>query len=210
MRFTCTFIVLWFLFQTLFGLGPNEGFGLQGALSVSVFECLHRVFGVTFECFASPLNCYFKQYCSAFDDTDGYFGSRGYVFLLQIWIWYLYYVRDCLRFLTLSYSLFFSIYTNSSGISCQHWANYCTHFNVWEFFSSPILNFRPVSGSFEANPPFSEELMEAMVDHFEVKSIMSCSLIDLRFRQTKKLRYEQMEIFHQSFHYTPWNLSDFI
>lgn len=95
-------------YHTLFGLGPNEGFGLQGALSVSVFECLHRVFGVTFECFASPLNCYFKQYCSAFEDTDGYFGSRG-----------------------------------------------------------PVLNFKPVSGSFEANPPFSEELMEAMVDHFE-------------------------------------------
>lgn len=74
-----TINVFRYLFQTLFGLGPNEGFGLQGALSVSVFECLHRVFGVTFECFASPLNCYFKQYCSAFEDTDGYFGSRGYV-----------------------------------------------------------------------------------------------------------------------------------
>ncbi|KAK3085841.1 hypothetical protein FSP39_009480 [Pinctada imbricata] len=95
-------------YQTLFGLSENEGSGLQGALPISVFECLHRVFGVTFECFASPLNCYYRQYCSAFSDTDGYFGSRG-----------------------------------------------------------PILNFHPVVGSFEANPPFCEELMESMVDHFE-------------------------------------------
>ncbi|XP_067652155.1 mRNA (2'-O-methyladenosine-N(6)-)-methyltransferase-like [Haliotis asinina] len=95
-------------YQTCFGLHSQEGACLQGALPVSVFECLHRVFGVTFECFASPLNCYFRQYCSAFHDTDGYFGSRG-----------------------------------------------------------PVLNFYPLSGSFEANPPFSEELMEAMVDHFE-------------------------------------------
>jgi len=65
--------------QTFFGTGPNEGFELQGALPLSVFECLNRVFGVTFECFASPLNCFFKQYCSAFADTDSYFGSRGSV-----------------------------------------------------------------------------------------------------------------------------------
>ncbi|KAL3859388.1 hypothetical protein ACJMK2_009611 [Sinanodonta woodiana] len=95
-------------YHTMFGSHASEGLSLQGALPIPVFECLHRVFGVTFECFASPLNCYFKQYCSAFPDTDCFFGSRG-----------------------------------------------------------PILNFHPVSGSFEANPPFCEELMEAMVDHFE-------------------------------------------
>ncbi|KAL8179803.1 UNVERIFIED_CONTAM: Phosphorylated CTD-interacting factor 1 [Gekko kuhli] len=83
----------------MFGVGLYEGTGLQGALPVHVFEALHKLFGVSFECFASPLNCYFKQYCSAFPDTDGYFGSRG--------------------------------------------------------------------GSFEANPPFCEELMDAMVSHFE-------------------------------------------
>lgn len=32
----------------------------------------------------------------------------------------------------------------------------------------PCLDFSPLSGSFEANPPFCEELMEAMVSHFEV------------------------------------------
>ncbi|PVD21090.1 hypothetical protein C0Q70_19256 [Pomacea canaliculata] len=94
-------------YETFFGTA-SEAFRMHGALSVPVFECLHRLFGVTFECFASPFNCYFRQYCSAFPDTDGYFGSRG-----------------------------------------------------------PILDFHPTSGSFEANPPFCEELMEAMVDHFE-------------------------------------------
>ncbi|KAK6174693.1 hypothetical protein SNE40_017923 [Patella caerulea] len=110
-RFEQFLLRVWCLlrrYQTYFGIHTNEGFGLQGALPVPVFECLHRVFGVTFECFASPLNCYFRQFCSAFGDTDGYFGSRG-----------------------------------------------------------TILNFFPKSGSFEANPPFCEELMEAMVDHFE-------------------------------------------
>ncbi|VVC46001.1 Hypothetical protein CINCED_3A025548 [Cinara cedri] len=49
----------------------------QVSVPVPVLESLHRYFGVTFECFASPLNCYFRQYCSAFPDTDAYFGSRG-------------------------------------------------------------------------------------------------------------------------------------
>uniref|UniRef100_A0A7N6A401 PCIF1 WW domain-containing protein n=1 Tax=Anabas testudineus TaxID=64144 RepID=A0A7N6A401_ANATE len=95
-------------YQVMFGNGANEGTGLQGALPVSVFEALNRQFGVSFECFASPLNCFFKQFCSAFPDTDGFFGSRG-----------------------------------------------------------PFLSFCPVSGSFEANPPFCEELMDSMVTHFE-------------------------------------------
>lgn len=91
-------------YQTYFGITSNEGHGTQAALPVSVFKCLNEHFGVTFECFASPLNCYFRQYCSAFPDTDCFFGSRG-----------------------------------------------------------PVLEFKPLSGSFEANPPFCEELMEAFV-----------------------------------------------
>ena len=65
------------LFQTGFGLDDTEGSALHCALPVPVFECLNRIFGVTFECFASPLNSYFRQYCSAYSDTDCYFGSRG-------------------------------------------------------------------------------------------------------------------------------------
>lgn len=95
-------------YQAFSGITPNEGHGIQGSLPVAVMECLHKHFGVTFECFASPLNCYFHQYCSAFPDTDSFFGSRG-----------------------------------------------------------PIQHFYPVSGSFEANPPFCEELMESSFSHFE-------------------------------------------
>ncbi|XP_033125314.1 mRNA (2'-O-methyladenosine-N(6)-)-methyltransferase-like [Anneissia japonica] len=64
-------------YQTFFGLSRIEGEFLQRSLPVPVMRVLQEQFGVTFECFASPLNCYFKQYCSLFLDTDGYFGSRG-------------------------------------------------------------------------------------------------------------------------------------
>ena len=64
-------------YQGFFGSSPGEGAMNQGALPITVLECLHKNFGVTLECFASPLNCYFRQYCSAFSDIDSYFGSRG-------------------------------------------------------------------------------------------------------------------------------------
>jgi len=91
-----------------YGCSPGEGAQNQGAVPITVLECLNKHFGVTFECFASPLNCYFRQYCSAFPDLDSYFGSRG-----------------------------------------------------------PIMDFKPLCGSFEANPPFCEELMDGMISHFE-------------------------------------------
>ncbi|XP_022705330.1 phosphorylated CTD-interacting factor 1-like isoform X2 [Varroa jacobsoni] len=56
---------------------------LHCSLPSSVMGCLHKHFGVTFEGFSSPLNCYFKQYCSPFADTDGFFGSRGDFLKLQ-------------------------------------------------------------------------------------------------------------------------------
>uniref|UniRef100_A0A1B6D634 PCIF1 WW domain-containing protein n=1 Tax=Clastoptera arizonana TaxID=38151 RepID=A0A1B6D634_9HEMI len=99
-------------------LGNSES--TQAALPITVLECLNKMFGVTFECFASPLNCYFKQYCSAFSDTDSYFGSNG-----------------------------------------------------------PILELKAVTGSFQANPPYCEELMEAMVNHFE--RLLTDSLEPLSF-----------------------------
>lgn len=33
--------------------------------------------------------------------------------------------------------------------------------------SRQILDFKPLCGSFEANPPFCEELMDASLSHFE-------------------------------------------
>ncbi|XP_017003850.2 mRNA (2'-O-methyladenosine-N(6)-)-methyltransferase [Drosophila takahashii] len=98
-------------YQTFLGNALNssqEAELTQAALPVPVFECLHRHFGVSFECFASPFNSYFRQYCSAFADTDAYFGSRG-----------------------------------------------------------PFLDFKPVSGSFQVNPPHCEELIEASLLHID-------------------------------------------
>lgn len=50
---------------------------MNAVLPTSVFQSLTAEFHVTFECFASPLNCYYSQFCSPFADTDGFFGSRG-------------------------------------------------------------------------------------------------------------------------------------
>ncbi|XP_004522035.1 phosphorylated CTD-interacting factor 1 [Ceratitis capitata] len=98
-------------YQTFLGNALNssqEAEMTQASLPVPVFECLHRHFGVSFECFASPFNSYFRQYCSAFADTDAYFGSRG-----------------------------------------------------------PFLEFKPVSGSFQVNPPHCEELIDRALYHID-------------------------------------------
>ena len=81
----------------------NEGYGMQGALPNYTFKELNKEFNVKQEMFASPLNCYFSKYCSAFADTDVYFGSCG------------------------------------------------------SFF-----DYEPIEGSFQANPPFTEEVIERM------------------------------------------------
>jgi len=49
----------------------------NAVLPTPVFHTLTVEFHVTFECFASPLNCHYPQFCSPFPDTDGFFGSRG-------------------------------------------------------------------------------------------------------------------------------------
>jgi hypothetical protein len=56
------------------------GHGSQAALSEHGFSVLASKLGVQMECFASPLNCHFPQYCSAFADTDQPFGSSGTFF----------------------------------------------------------------------------------------------------------------------------------
>ncbi|CAJ1429655.1 unnamed protein product, partial [Effrenium voratum] len=45
-----------------------------------VFAFLRDEMGVSCELFASPLNCFFAQYFSAFPDVDAPFGSRGSFF----------------------------------------------------------------------------------------------------------------------------------
>jgi phosphorylated CTD-interacting factor 1 len=58
----------------------NEGYGMQAALPSKVFSKLSQIFNIKQEMFASPFNCYFNSYCSAFYDTDYYFGSMGSFF----------------------------------------------------------------------------------------------------------------------------------
>jgi phosphorylated CTD-interacting factor 1 len=53
-----------------------QGPGFQAACPELVFDVLESGLGVQHECFASPLNCYFGSYCSAFD-VDVPFGSSG-------------------------------------------------------------------------------------------------------------------------------------
>ncbi|KAG2382941.1 hypothetical protein C9374_004908 [Naegleria lovaniensis] len=97
-------------YAAMFGMGTKkfEGSGLHAACPIQVFETLHGDVKVNSENFASPLNCYFPDFCSACGDIDYWFGSLG---------------------------------------------------SFFEFF--------PTTGSFEANPPFSEELMKVMVSHME-------------------------------------------
>lgn len=53
------------------------GAGLQAALSPRAFDVLRDAFGVRAECFASPFNCRYDTFCSAFPDVDSPFGSLG-------------------------------------------------------------------------------------------------------------------------------------
>ena len=64
----------------LFRYAALGAHGYQAALCADGFETLREALGCTFECFASPLNCRYPTYCSAFADTDRYFGSLGSFF----------------------------------------------------------------------------------------------------------------------------------
>ena len=54
--------------------------GTPFALPPTAFEILRSEFGITHECFASPLDCTHSSFCSLFPDTDVFFGSRGSFF----------------------------------------------------------------------------------------------------------------------------------
>ena len=60
-----------------------EGYGWQAAIAQPVLAALNKNFGVTVECFSSPLNNYLPTYCSFFPDTDAAFGSVGSFFDFQ-------------------------------------------------------------------------------------------------------------------------------
>jgi hypothetical protein len=62
-------------------VGPQtQGAGFQAALNGECFDILLKHFGVRMECFASPLNSRYRNFCSAYWDTDSLFGSQGSFF----------------------------------------------------------------------------------------------------------------------------------
>jgi phosphorylated CTD-interacting factor 1 len=72
-----------FHFRLFLLLMRYESFGgdaFQAAIPKHVFQYLSKEIGVTTECFASPLNSFCPQFCSAFYDTDRFFGSLGSFF----------------------------------------------------------------------------------------------------------------------------------
>ena len=68
------------LFSLLARYDMLEGAGLQSSLNGNVFDVLLNQFQCNMECFASPFNCRYERFCSAFPDTDTPFGSMGSFF----------------------------------------------------------------------------------------------------------------------------------
>ncbi|KAI9996121.1 hypothetical protein PInf_013302 [Phytophthora infestans] len=68
------------LFCLLLRYESLDGGGFQAALNEECFDVLLKEFDCKMECFASPLNCRYSRFCSAFLDTDFAFGSVGSFF----------------------------------------------------------------------------------------------------------------------------------
>lgn len=68
------------LFSLLLRYDSLDGGGFQAALNEECFDVLLKEFDCKMECFASPLNCRYSRFCSAFLDTDVAFGSVGSFF----------------------------------------------------------------------------------------------------------------------------------
>ena len=61
----------------------SQGAGFQAAVPPACLQVMQKLWDVDCECFASPLNCFFPNFCSLFPDTDRPFGSLGSFFDLQ-------------------------------------------------------------------------------------------------------------------------------
>ena len=68
------------LFSLLARYSVLEGYGWQAAVAQPVLAAMNKHFGVSVECFSSPLNSYMPTFCSLFPDTDAQFGSLGSFF----------------------------------------------------------------------------------------------------------------------------------
>lgn len=83
-RFRRRLYVMLRRYVTFIGLDPAEegarGGNMHAAAPETVFAWLKGELGVCCELFASPLNCYFSRFFSAFPDVDAPFGSLGSFF----------------------------------------------------------------------------------------------------------------------------------
>lgn len=61
-----------------------RGGGMQGAIHTQVFQYLRAKLDCRMECFASPLNVYFGNFCSAFEEEVLFFGSSGSFFDMKL------------------------------------------------------------------------------------------------------------------------------
>eukprot|EP00532_Pseudo-nitzschia_australis_P014217 CAMPEP_0168279422 /NCGR_PEP_ID=MMETSP0141_2-20121125/20474_1 /TAXON_ID=44445 /ORGANISM="Pseudo-nitzschia australis, Strain 10249 10 AB" /LENGTH=574 /DNA_ID=CAMNT_0008222377 /DNA_START=12 /DNA_END=1737 /DNA_ORIENTATION=- len=59
-----------------------QGSGLQAGVPGAIMDALLKRFDCRMECFASPLNCRYDKFASAFVDVDAPFGSQGSFFEL--------------------------------------------------------------------------------------------------------------------------------
>lgn len=71
-------------YHTFFGTERFEGTSFHAAAPENIFRRLRSFLDVSQECFASPLNCFFSQFCSAFPEIDVFFGSLGSFFDYEI------------------------------------------------------------------------------------------------------------------------------
>lgn len=71
-------------YKTFMGSDRFEGASFHAAAPEGVFTILRDMLNVRQECFASPFNCFFSQFCSAFPDLDAFFGSCGSFFDFDI------------------------------------------------------------------------------------------------------------------------------
>lgn len=80
--FTRAAMVLLLRYSSLQGTHYRGG-GYQAAVHGEVFDALKAGFDTRMECFASPLNCRWRRFCSMFLDTDAPFGSLGSFFAFR-------------------------------------------------------------------------------------------------------------------------------
>eukprot|EP00536_Pseudo-nitzschia_multiseries_P006786 jgi/Psemu1/239661/estExt_Genewise1.C_1490002 len=60
-----------------------QGAGLQAGVPGAIMDVLLHRFDCRMECFASPMNCRYDRFASAFIDVDAPFGSQGSFFELS-------------------------------------------------------------------------------------------------------------------------------